>query len=210
MNNLTPTELDAYESFRVLEDELWRTWPDDEQKSFLKKVEQQKIPRPLPKPEPLGKDSSGRDIDTYTVEEYEAYERTQSSLARLRKESAWFRESKKFFWKSYSEDEKRGEIEDERNRRKLIGRLQRKTMGKYEGNPEWDDVVPIPQDDGEGALAQIAYTEEYAEGECLSSNKVIIITDLFVSASNGIFPCDSGSKRALTPCPRHHRTHYQP
>jgi protein farnesyltransferase/geranylgeranyltransferase type-1 subunit alpha len=37
-------------------------------------------------------------------------------------------------------------------------------MGKYEGNPVWDDVVPIPQDDGEGALAQIAYTDEYAEG----------------------------------------------
>ena len=37
-------------------------------------------------------------------------------------------------------------------------------MGIYEGNPIWDDVVPIAQDDGEGALAQIAYTDEYAEG----------------------------------------------
>ncbi|KUJ15553.1 farnesyltransferase-like protein [Mollisia scopiformis] len=36
-------------------------------------------------------------------------------------------------------------------------------MGKYEGDPVWDDVVPIPQDDGEGALAAIAYTDEYAE-----------------------------------------------
>jgi protein farnesyltransferase/geranylgeranyltransferase type-1 subunit alpha len=25
--------------------------------------------------------------------------------------------------------------------------------------------MPIPQDDGEGALAQIAYTDEYAEGQ---------------------------------------------
>jgi protein farnesyltransferase/geranylgeranyltransferase type-1 subunit alpha len=40
-------------------------------------------------------------------------------------------------------------------------------MGKYESEPEWDDVVPIPQDDGEGALAQIAYTDEYAEGKLL-------------------------------------------
>jgi len=38
-------------------------------------------------------------------------------------------------------------------------------MGRYEGDPEWDDIVPIPQDDGEGALAQIAYTEEYSEGK---------------------------------------------
>ena len=37
-------------------------------------------------------------------------------------------------------------------------------MGKYESDPTWDDVVPIPQDDGHGALAQIAYTDEYAEG----------------------------------------------
>ncbi|KAG9234166.1 farnesyltransferas-like protein [Amylocarpus encephaloides] len=36
-------------------------------------------------------------------------------------------------------------------------------MCYYEGSPEWDDVVPIEQDDGEGALAQIAYSEEYAE-----------------------------------------------
>lgn len=57
-----------------------------------------------------------------------------------------------------------GAVEDERNRRKLIGLLQGNRMGLYEGNPEWDDVVPIPQDDGEGALAQIAYTDEYAEG----------------------------------------------
>jgi protein farnesyltransferase/geranylgeranyltransferase type-1 subunit alpha len=41
-------------------------------------------------------------------------------------------------------------------------------MGKYEGDPAWDDVVPIPQDDGEGALAQIAYTDEYAEGGLFS------------------------------------------
>lgn len=37
-------------------------------------------------------------------------------------------------------------------------------MGRYEGNPEWDDIVPIAQVEGEGALSQIAYTEEYAEG----------------------------------------------
>lgn len=43
--------------------------------------------------------------------------------------------------------------------------IQRGDMGIYEKNPIWDDVVPIAQDDGEGALAQIAYTDEYAEGK---------------------------------------------
>ena len=37
-------------------------------------------------------------------------------------------------------------------------------MGIYEDDPEWKDVVPIPQDDGgPNALAIIAYTDEYRE-----------------------------------------------
>lgn len=37
-------------------------------------------------------------------------------------------------------------------------------MGKYSSSPEWDDVVPIPQDDGgPHPLAAIAYTDEYTE-----------------------------------------------
>ena len=58
-----------------------------------------------------------------------------------------------------------GEIEDERNRRKLIGQFQGRRMGIYDSDPEWDDVIPIPQDDGENPLAAIAYTDEYAEGK---------------------------------------------
>jgi len=33
----------------------------------------------------------------------------------------------------------------------------------YASDPTWVDIVPIPQDDGLQPLAQIAYTEEYAE-----------------------------------------------
>lgn len=54
--------------------------------------------------------------------------------------------------------------EEERNRRKLVARLEGRRMGQYESDPLWDDVVPIPQNEGEGALAAIAYTDEYAEG----------------------------------------------
>ena len=37
-------------------------------------------------------------------------------------------------------------------------------MGKYADSKEWEDVIPIPQDDGgPNALAAIAYTEEYSE-----------------------------------------------
>lgn len=36
-------------------------------------------------------------------------------------------------------------------------------MSLYSLDPEWEDVVPLPQDDGVQPLAQIAYTEEYTE-----------------------------------------------
>ena len=37
-------------------------------------------------------------------------------------------------------------------------------MGKYSNSDQWQDVVPIPQDDGgPNPLAAIAYTEEYSE-----------------------------------------------
>jgi protein farnesyltransferase/geranylgeranyltransferase type-1 subunit alpha len=38
-------------------------------------------------------------------------------------------------------------------------------MGKYSDNPDWADVVPIPQNDGDfQPLAAIAYPDEYSEG----------------------------------------------
>lgn len=37
-------------------------------------------------------------------------------------------------------------------------------MGQYSDSNEWEDVIPIPQDDGgPNPLAAIAYTEEYSE-----------------------------------------------
>lgn len=37
-------------------------------------------------------------------------------------------------------------------------------MGKYSSSKEWEDVIPIPQDDGgPNPLAAIAYTEQYSE-----------------------------------------------
>lgn len=60
------------------------------------------------------------------------------------------------------------EIEEEKLRRKEIARLRMELYGErtgaYASNPVWDDIVPIPVEDGEGALAAIAYPEDYAEG----------------------------------------------
>ncbi len=36
-------------------------------------------------------------------------------------------------------------------------------MGKYSDSEEWQDIIPIPQDDGgPNPLAAIAYTDEYS------------------------------------------------
>lgn len=66
------------------------------------------------------------------------------------------------------------DIQEERQRRIKIAELSGKKMpGIYEGDPVWDDVVPIPQDDGEKPLAAIAYTDEYAEGMSKSTNNYL-------------------------------------
>lgn len=67
------------------------------------------------------------------------------------------------------------DIQEERARRIRIAELEGKKMpGIYEGDPVWDDVVPIPQDDGEKPLAAIAYTDEYAEGKSTSQSYFLL------------------------------------
>jgi hypothetical protein len=57
------------------------------------------------------------------------------------------------------------DFENERKRRLQIASMEgSKKPGLYETDPKWDDVTPLPQDDGEKPLAAIAYTDEYAEG----------------------------------------------
>jgi protein farnesyltransferase/geranylgeranyltransferase type-1 subunit alpha len=161
LSNLTANEKAAYANSRFLETGAWRTWAEPQQKEFWKAVESQKIPTPLPKPRELGKDSRGRELGSYTPEEYKAHVRREEELRGLREKSWRFGEK----WKQGRVEETTEELVEERNRRGVIGLLQGKKMGKYEGDPVWDDVVPIPQDDGKGALAAIAYTDEYAEGK---------------------------------------------
>ncbi|KAI1503648.1 hypothetical protein F5X99DRAFT_375088 [Biscogniauxia marginata] len=57
--------------------------------------------------------------------------------------------------------------EAERERRKEMAALKNELYGdktaSYALDPDWDDVTPIPQVEPEGALAAIAYPEDYAE-----------------------------------------------
>jgi protein farnesyltransferase/geranylgeranyltransferase type-1 subunit alpha len=162
---MTAAEKTAYATYKFLDTGAWQYWSETQQKEFWKAVEQQKIPIPLPKPSDLGNDSRGRNIGTYTPVEYQDYEKSLRDLQRLTSDSEKFRQRRDTLEGKWTEDESEVAFDEERNRRKLLGHLRRKAMGRYEGDPVWDDVVPIPQDDGEGALAQIAYSDEYAEGQ---------------------------------------------
>lgn len=64
------------------------------------------------------------------------------------------------------------EVLEEKKRRREMAALKRELYGGGVGkegrlamDPEWDDVVPVVLEEPEGALAAIAYPEEYAEGE---------------------------------------------
>ncbi|EJT76328.1 hypothetical protein GGTG_06248 [Gaeumannomyces tritici R3-111a-1] len=59
------------------------------------------------------------------------------------------------------------EIDEEKRRRKEMARLRQELYGEMTGSlasdPAWDDVVPIPLVEPEGALASINYSDDYAE-----------------------------------------------
>jgi hypothetical protein len=194
---LTAAEKAAYANFRFLEAEVYKGWGAAQQKEFFKLIEAQGIPTPLPEPKSLGKDSRGRNIDDYTLEEYATWQAQQGELYRLKELSASFR--RKFAKQRLKEKEmeellkesrlkggdKAGleakrerernvegsiitekDVSEEEERRIKIASMQGRAVGRYQGDPLWDDVIPIPQDDGEKPLAAIAYKDEYVEGTC--------------------------------------------
>jgi hypothetical protein len=241
--NLTTTEKTAYANFKLLESEAYLGWSSAQQKDFLRLCENQNIPVPLPEPEQLGKDSSGRRIEEYSLEEYAKWREGRQQLERLREESRRFKEwdlrqkrkNKESFIAKPVLKKRAGEIGDvalsdlekkvekikiedtpiteedyqaEKQRRVRIAELEGGKMpGIYEGDPDWDDVVPIPQDDGEKPLAAIAYTLEYAEGKCptgCSPTKHRINPTL----SNILSPCPHCLQRTLPTRPHTDSPHY--
>ncbi|RKF61011.1 Protein farnesyltransferase/geranylgeranyltransferase type-1 subunit alpha [Golovinomyces cichoracearum] len=151
---LTSSQKLVYILSGILDSGIWHSWDSAKRNELWKLIEANKVPIPAPKPGDLGKDSRGRSLCQLSPKEFFEYKNTERELSSLRAESTRFKEMV---------DKEEADIEMEKNRRKLIGILSRKNTGKYEGNPEWDDVIPIPQEDGEGALASITYTEEYSE-----------------------------------------------
>ncbi|RDA93014.1 hypothetical protein CP533_0715 [Ophiocordyceps camponoti-saundersi (nom. inval.)] len=108
-----------------------------------------------------GEDRIGRKVDSYSVAEFEKRSLCQAKLTAL-----------DILHRAFLDRRARGlvddkDVEDEKARRVAMAALNRELYGEIVGSlakdPEWDDVVPIPQDEPEDALAKIAYPDDYAE-----------------------------------------------
>jgi protein farnesyltransferase/geranylgeranyltransferase type-1 subunit alpha len=138
------------------------------EREYWKSVNKEALPiRRLRKDYTWGKDRSGRDLGAYKIGDFEQRSLKQARLTALDILHRRFlanrdvarREGKEI----YSDV-----VEEEKSRRKAMTDLRRELYGDQTGSlandPAWDDVIPIPQNEPDGALAQIAYPDDYAEG----------------------------------------------
>lgn len=122
-----------------------------------------------------GKDRFGADLGEYPPEQFAKRSERALQLAALEVQHDAFlekRERERNKWVDPDTKEivtvEPDEIEGEKLRRQEIAALRMDLYGERTGaygtDPAWDDVIPMPVEDGEGALAAIAYPEDYAEG----------------------------------------------
>ncbi|KAJ4423507.1 CAAX geranylgeranyltransferase alpha subunit [Gnomoniopsis sp. IMI 355080] len=130
--------------------------------------------RAIQSPKSWGRDRFGADLGEYSPEQFAKRSERAVQLAALEVQHRAFlekRERERGKWIDYKT---KGpvtvtpeEIDEEKLRRKEIASLRMELYGERSGaygtDPEWDDIVPMPVEDGEGALAAIAYPEDYAE-----------------------------------------------
>ncbi|KAI8207593.1 hypothetical protein K4K53_000836 [Colletotrichum sp. SAR 10_77] len=121
-----------------------------------------------------GKDKNGRDLGDYPIDQFTVRAAKQAQLTALEVLHRRFLQRREFA-RDGVPDAAEGkvteimqeDIDEERKRRREMAALRKELygekMGPYATDPEWDDVVPIPAEEPEGALATIAYPEDYAE-----------------------------------------------
>lgn len=169
---LTPVEKKTYTYTSLIVPVIQSTvtLSNKAEREYWKQVSKENLPiRRLDKAHDWGKDKSGRDISTYTIDEFEARKLKQAQLAALTLLHRRFLAKRARDGAATSSED----VEQEKTRRKEMATLKKDLYGEIAGSlanePEWDDVVPIPHDEPEDALARIAYPDEYAEGRALAS-----------------------------------------
>ncbi|KAK7432363.1 CAAX geranylgeranyltransferase alpha subunit [Neonectria magnoliae] len=177
--SLTPAEKKSYTHTHLILPVADRRVPlsNKAEREFWKHVAKEGLPiRRLARSYAWGNDRSGRDIGTYSPEELEQRTLKHARLTALQIQHRQFlsRRDRNEDVEVSSED-----IQEEKKRRQTMAALKRDLYGQTTGalakDPEWDDVLPIPQDEPEGALAQIAYPDDYAEA--VSYLRAVMATD---------------------------------
>ncbi|KLP20206.1 related to geranylgeranyltransferase type I alpha subunit (RAM2) [Fusarium fujikuroi] len=165
LSALTPAEKKIYAHVNLIHPAVNRRVPfsNKTEREFWKFVTKEGLPiRRLPRDYAWGKDRSGRDIGTYSPDELEQRTLKHAKLTSLQIQHRQFLKKREKQLEVTTE-----EIAAEKTRRKAMAALKRDLYGEITGSlaqdPEWDDVIPIPQNEPEGALAQIAYPDDYAE-----------------------------------------------
>lgn len=138
------------------------------EREYWKSVTKEGLPiRRLRRDYDWGKDKRGRELSSYKIGEFEQRSLRCAKLTALDLLHRQFlakREKATREGTVVSEED----IEQEKRRRKEMAALSTELYGIQTGSlaqdPIWDDVIPIPLNEPEGALAQIAYPDKYAEG----------------------------------------------
>jgi protein farnesyltransferase/geranylgeranyltransferase type-1 subunit alpha len=131
-----------------------------------------------PKSDTWGTDKTGRDIGSYSPAQFDERTEKRAHLTSLLVASNAFRALRDRADRGVP-DPLTGEVtilldadvEAEHCRRKEMAALRSELYGErasppagtYASDPEWDDVTPIALEEPEGALAAIAYPDDYAE-----------------------------------------------
>ncbi|KAI1104853.1 protein prenylyltransferase [Jackrogersella minutella] len=179
LNGMTAANQQVYLNQRYLKPGAAKVLSNKSQKELWKQLGEANVPiRRLPRPRDnqWGRDKNGRDVGDYTIEEWEAHEAKGVKLLSLINKSRAFRRKRDRFqeldhW-PFSDSETpftltEEDVDAERARRKEMAELRKDLYGSksdpYALDPDWDDVIPMPQVEPEGSLASIAYPDEYAE-----------------------------------------------
>ncbi|KPM38806.1 hypothetical protein AK830_g7736 [Neonectria ditissima] len=165
--SLTPAEKKSYTHARLILPVADRRVPlsNKAEREFWKHVAKEGLPaRRLAPGYAWGTDRSGRDIGTYSPDELEQRTLKHARLTALQIRHRQFLAARDG---SRARDVSPEDLQDEKKRRQAMAALKRDLYGEVTGtlakDPDWDDVLPIPQDEPEGALSQIAYPDDYAE-----------------------------------------------
>ncbi|RWA03353.1 hypothetical protein EKO27_g11751 [Xylaria grammica] len=178
LDSLSPADKQTYLNLELVRNtDKVKYLSKKSQRELWKQLSEANVPlrgAPRPRDDQWGRDKKGRDIGDYTLEEYAVYEQKKSRISELDLESTFFKRNRdRAHWETknattgevyiITEDDVRAERGRRQEMAALRSELYGVTSNPYVNDPEWDDVVPIPQEEPEGAIAAISYAEDYAE-----------------------------------------------